>query len=430
MKKFLMTLVLAFAAAANAQDAQQTQQKTIKDPNEYNAYMSATSQTDPGQKAAALEAFVQQYPNSVVKEEALVGAMSGYQQAGNAAKVAEAAAKVLQAYPSNIPALAVSVYSKRSAVNSGRVAAAQAPQALAEAAQQAQTGLRALQTWNKPEGVSDADFQKQKIGMGAIFNGAIAQDAAARQDWATAQRFFKETVAANPNDPLDSYYAGVSFLSPKPNTQENMLTGLWYVARASSLAPQAKQISDFGKFYFKKYHGNEQGWDELVNLAKTSPTAPADLSTRITPAPTPAEQVAQMIKQNPAIETWSFGEWVLLFTYGSPQDKAAAFERIKGKPFKFQGVVINAAPETVDIALTQDAIDAKKAEVSVTMAEPMKKAPAPGANFSFQANPVSYTSEPFMITMDTGVDLTPAAPTKAGKAAAKKAPAKRPAKKR
>lgn len=428
MKKFLMTLVLAFATGAMAQDAQQPQQKTIKDPNEYNAFMSATSQSDPAQKAMALESFVQQYPNSIVKEDALVGAMSGYQQAGNAAKVAEAAAKVLQSFPNNIPALAVSVYSKRSAVNTGKVAAAQAPQVLAEAAQQAQTGLRALTTWAKPDGVSDADFQKQKIGMGAIFNGAIAQDAAARQDWPTAQRFFKETVAANPNDFFDVYFAGVAYLSPKQNTQENTLTGLWYAARAAGLAPTAPQVAQFGKFYFKKYHGNEQGWDDLVAMAKTSPTPPADLATRITPAPTPAEQVAAMIKQNPNIETWSFGEWVLLFTYGSSEDKAASFERIKGKPFKFQGVVINATPETADIALTQDAIDAKKAEVSVTMAEPMKKVPAAGANFSFQANPVSYTTEPFMITMDTGVDLTPAA--KPTKAAPKKAPAKRPARKK
>lgn len=439
MKKFLMTLVLAVTtlsfAVANTQDAAQpTQQKTIKDPNEYNAFISATSQTDPAQKAAALESFVQQYPNSIVKEDALVGAMSAYQQAGNAAKVADAASKVLQAYPNNISALAVSVYSKRSAVNAGKVPPAQAQQVMAEAAQQAQTGLNALRTWTKPDGVSDADFQKQKVGIGAIFNGAIAQDAAGRQDFATAQRFFKEAVAANGNDFFDVYFAGVSYLSPKQNTDDNILTGLWYAARAAGLAPNAPQVAQFGKFYFKKYHGNEQGWDDLVVAAKTSAVPPADLATRIPKRPSEAEQVSAMLKQNPAIETMTFGEWVLIFTYGSPADKAASFERIKGKPFKFQGSVISATPETVEIALTQDAIDAKKAEVSVTMVEPLKKLPAAGAAFSFQGNPVSFTTDPFLITMDNGVDLTPAAaPGKKGpakKAPAKKAPAKRAAKKR
>jgi hypothetical protein len=433
MKKFLRTLVLATAtlslALASAQEAAQpTQTKTIKDPNEYNAYISATSQTDPGQKAAALEAFVQQYPNSIVKEDALVGAMSGYQQAGNVTKVAEAASKVLQSFPNNIPALAVSVYAKRSNVNSGKVPAAQAPQALAEAAQNAQTGLNALRTWTKPDGVSDADFQKQKVGMGAIFNGAIGQDAVARQDWTTAQRFLKETVAANGSDFFDVYFAGVAYLSPKQNTDQNTLEGLWYAARAAGLAPNAPQVAQFGKFYYRKYHGNEQGWEDLVARAKSSATPPADLASVIKKAPSPAEQVAEMIRTNPNIETWSFGEWVLLFTYGSPQDKAAAFERIKGKAFKFQGVVINATTDTVDVALTQDAIDAKKAEVSVTLAEPAKKAPAPGSTFNFQGNPVSFTGDPFLITMDTGVDLTPA--KSPAKGPAKKAPAKKSAKKR
>ncbi len=429
MKKFLITLVLALATAsfafASVQDAAQpTQQKTIKDPNEYNAFISATSQTDPASKAAALESFVQQYPSSIVKEEALVGAMGAYQQAGNAAKMAEAANKVLQANPNNVLALAVGVSGRRQAFNSGSLQAAQAKQTIAEAAQQAQRALPLLSTWIKPEGVADADFQKQKASIGAIFNGTIGQDAIARQDWPTAQKHMKEAAVANPTDYIDAYFTGFAFLSPKPNTDENMLTGLWYAARASGLAPQVADFAKFGKFYFKKYHGNEEGWDQLVMQAKVSATPPANLATTIKKAPSPAEQVSAMLQQNPNIETLSFGEWVLIFTYGSPTDRAAAFERIKGKPFKFQGSVIASTPETVDVALTQDAIVAKTAEVSVTLAEPSKKAHTTGTSFAFQGNPVSFTTDPFLITMDNGVDLTPgpkkAAPKKTVKKARKK----------
>src|SRR3954464_2051793 len=115
MKKFLVAVVLAFAATVFAQNdaAQQqgaSQQKTIKDPAEYNSYITATGLTDPAQKAAALEAFVQQYPNSVVKEDALAAAMAAYQQAGNLAKSADVAARILQTNPNNVPAIAVSVF--------------------------------------------------------------------------------------------------------------------------------------------------------------------------------------------------------------------------------------------------------------------------------------------------------------------------------
>src|SRR2546422_1154165 len=167
MKKFLVVVVLAFAATTFAQtDATQqqgaAQQKTIKDPAEYNAYITAIGLTDPNQKAAALEGFVQQYPNSVVKEDALAAAMAAYQQAGNLAKSADIAAKVLQANPNNVPALAVSVYTKRA-----QALSSQNPTMLNEAGDLATRGLAALQNWQKPEGVSDADFQKQKAGLSA-----------------------------------------------------------------------------------------------------------------------------------------------------------------------------------------------------------------------------------------------------------------------
>ena len=94
MKKLLVMSLLAFAIYGIAQDSQsaqpgqtasgqqagaQPQQKTIKDPAEYNAYMSAISNNDPNAKAQALEAFLQQYPSTVVKEETLEQLMGSYQ---------------------------------------------------------------------------------------------------------------------------------------------------------------------------------------------------------------------------------------------------------------------------------------------------------------------------------------------------------------
>src|SRR5689334_19128655 len=130
MKKVLVTFVLALTAGAMtfaqqptapAPNAQQpaasasnpgasqtpTSQKVIKDPAEYNAYITALNTQDPAQKAAAMEAFVKQYPNSVVKLEALEQAMAGYQQAQNSAKVEEIATQIRQIDPNNVRALAI-----------------------------------------------------------------------------------------------------------------------------------------------------------------------------------------------------------------------------------------------------------------------------------------------------------------------------------
>src|SRR6516165_4861492 len=79
------------AGAASGQAAAPQQKKEIKDPNEYNAYMAAINQSDPNAKSVALEGYLQQYPNSVVKSDALQLLMATYQQLGNLQKLVDTA---------------------------------------------------------------------------------------------------------------------------------------------------------------------------------------------------------------------------------------------------------------------------------------------------------------------------------------------------
>src|ERR1700758_1302895 len=152
MKKSLVMLVLMFATAGLVQAAPQQppagqagsaasaqQKKEIKNPAEYNAYMGAIQQTDPTAKAAALEAFLQTYPDSVMKEDALELLMRTYQQTNNLPKTEDAATRLLQANPNNVTALALLSYSKRMQALGSQGAGAQ--QALQQAADYGQKGI-------------------------------------------------------------------------------------------------------------------------------------------------------------------------------------------------------------------------------------------------------------------------------------------------
>jgi tetratricopeptide (TPR) repeat protein len=399
--------------------AQQT--KTIKDPTEYNAYITATQVADPAQKAAALEAFVQQYPNSIVKEDALNAAMGAYQQAGNSAKSSAIANQILQLNPNNVPACVVVVFGLRQqAVQQGNA------QTAIQAGQMAERCIPSLQTW-KFEG-DEATVAKQKTVFTSILNNAAGTAALQQKDYPRAQQYLNAAVAANPASPDDTYNLALSYLLPRPNTDDNTLKGLYFVARALNMvagnAAAEKQIGDYGKSVYKRYHGGEDGWPEFVAQVKAanSPAPPADMTTMIKKAPSPAEQVKTIIAQNPDLTQADFGTWVLVFTYGDQATKDSSFAQLKDKAFKFQGQIISADENSADIALTQDAIEQKKAEVHVTMEEPFKKVPAPGSQFQFQGTAQSYTSEPFLITMDKGIDLTPKA-----KPPVRKPPTKRPA---
>src|ERR1700693_140106 len=157
MKKIVLAMLLVAAVTAVAQTApapaqpapQQNpapspaapQKKEIKDPAEYNAYVGAVQQQDAAAKVSGLEAFLTQYPNSVMKEDALELLMGAYQGTNNQAKTLETAQKVLQANPCNIRALALLAYTKRAMAEAG-----QGQQHLAEAGQSGEKGLACLQT--------------------------------------------------------------------------------------------------------------------------------------------------------------------------------------------------------------------------------------------------------------------------------------------
>ncbi|HET8638578.1 MAG TPA: hypothetical protein VFL96_17155, partial [Acidobacteriaceae bacterium] len=144
------TMVPAAVPAAIAQESQQNQ-ITIKDPAEYNAYTNAIGQSTPAAKAAAIESFLQQYPNTVVKNSMLEQLVSAYQATGDTAKTYDAAKRLLAVEPDNLRALTFVVYVDKSQANGDAAK-------LEDAAANAKKGLSA----QKPADMSQADFDKLK----------------------------------------------------------------------------------------------------------------------------------------------------------------------------------------------------------------------------------------------------------------------------
>ena len=66
------------------------------------------------------------------------------------------------------------------------------------------------------------------------------------------------------------------------------------------------------------------------------------------------------------------------------------------------------------LAGSEDDIEAKKADIDLTMtaAIPKKDMPKEDTDFQFQGTPVSYMPKPFVMTMDDGALLVKAAPKK------------------
>src|SRR5256714_394248 len=240
--------------AAQQQPAAQPQKKEIKDPAEYNAYVGAVQKSDAAAKISGLEAFLAQYPNSVMKEDALEVLMGAYQQTNNAAKMNDAAQRLLQANPCNLRALALLAYTKRAAAEANQ----NPQQNLTEGAQYAEKGLQCLQSATKPEGTSDADFEKFKKQTSGIFNGVAGIAALQSKDYAKAQKYLRASVEADPNNLRDVYPLALAYLTATP---PDSLNGLFFIARAANLAagsPAQAQIMTYGQKQYTKYHGSDQ----------------------------------------------------------------------------------------------------------------------------------------------------------------------------
>lgn len=448
MRKVLVTLVLALTTSALAQGTSPTQQpapgtspaqqpstqpgagdqtntptnqKVIKDPAEYNAYMTALNTTDPAARAQAMEAFVAQYPQSIVKLEALEQAMGAYQQANNQPKVEQLASQILQIQPNNVRALAIVVFLQRNQIKDAATGA--------KARGDAERCLQELPNWKQPDGVTPADYEKMKSQMTNICAGTAAFGALQQQDYASAQKYYTQALKVDPNDLANNYQMAIALLQANPM---NAL-GFWYGAKALSLAqtanPQAYQAwSPYFLSRYKKYHGNTDDWNQRMATAASQTAPPPDFVASIPLAPTPCDLAAQAAQQN-TVDDLSFSDWELVLSCRdkTPANKEAAEKLWQGIQAKQKGgeaklkipvkVVAVPDPGTLQVALSEDNQTANKADMTVTMDKPLTKPPAAGSNIDVIGVISDYTPDPFMFTMTKGE--LPAAKT----------PAKTPAKK-
>jgi TolA-binding protein len=443
MNKILVTVVLGAVAAtaAAAQSAQQPPQQTaqatpgqppasstqapapsapaqapvIKDPAEYNAYVGAIQQKDPAAQISGLEAFMTQYPNSVMKVAALETLMQDYQRTNNQQKTVDTATKLVTVDPNNVRAMALLAYFDRLKAQGGDT---NAPQDLADAKKYGQMGLDSLPKFTKPDGTSDADFQKMKGQMTGIFNAAIGIADLTAKDYDDARKALRAAADSSPDSqkdfsivyPLALAYAGPT--PPDPKIPPDALNAIWFAGRASVVAPTPQyqqQIEKYAKNQYMKYHGGEDGWTDLLAQIKANPDPPANFT--IKPAPTPDEQAHNMVAATTP-EKMDFATWEFVLSNGKQEDQDAVWNAIKGKPVQMNGTVISATSTEFQIAGSSDDIDAKKPDITLKFDEkvPLRLMPKPGASLDFQGEPASYTPSPFMMVMEKGQLLKAAAP--------------------
>ena len=422
MKKILLSVVLGVTVVAVAQTntaapaqgqsatpaqgqasapAAQAQPPVIKDPAEYNAYVAAVGQKDNNAKISGLEAFLTQYPNSVMKNQALELLMGTYQQANNLKKTLETGQKLVASDTCNERGLALLAYYNRLLVQNAPANDPGVPSELADMKKYGQEGLDCL-----PK-ITDAELLKNKKQMEDIFKAALGIAALQAGDYPTAITNLHAVADDNPNDFSIVYPLALSYLKQTPPDYQN---GVWFAARAAATAPAGAQagVEKYAHGQFVKYRLEEEGWPEFIAAAKAG-----SAQVPIKPPLTPADQAHKMVTET-APDKMDFATWEFVLVNGSQADQDTVWNAIKGKAIAMNGTVISTEPTSFMIAGSSDDIDAKKADITLQFEDkvPVRLIPKDGASFDFQGEPASYTSNPFMMVLEKGrlVNAKPAAP--------------------
>jgi tetratricopeptide (TPR) repeat protein len=409
---------------------------------EYAVYNNAITQTDPKAKAAALEAYLTQYPQSSVKAQTLGTLMQIAVQLNDPTKALDAADRLLQVDPNNLQALTFEAYFRDQAASSLTDNAAK-QSALDAAAGYAQKGL----TVSKPASMSEDDFKKQQATAMPIFYSAIGAAALNRKDNAAAIDAYKKEINSVPEPAThtvpvlpDIYQLALAY---ELSTPPDYLDCAFYAARFVAYAPEPykSQIAPTARYCYHQYHGHDDdGYDAFAAAAQANVNPPDGLFASVKPAPTPAEQIHTIIASTPDLATLAIADKEMVFQYGSPEDAAKVWDTIKGKSFQLSGTVIASTPTQLQVAVSDNAVQTKTADFTVNLTPPdalpelkehatpaeklaykrkeeaaqkqadaLAAATAVGQTVTFSGTYDSFTSKPLMITMSDGEVVLPKA---------------------
>jgi tetratricopeptide (TPR) repeat protein len=383
----------AGAAWAAPQQAEGQKPATWSGREEYDAYMAFTGERDARKRIGLGDAFLQKFPNTFMKDTAHVVLMQTYAQLNDTNEAIEQAQKALQVNPDKLEALA---YLSFVFPFTFKLDDPDATSKLSRAENNARRGLELLQKIQKPENVTEDQFNQYIKGQRANFNACVGFVALQRKDYAAATTSFKTAAEDNPADVYTFYRLGIAYISGEPRDYDR---AIWSLARSVSLAkagnnPAAGEIEKYLHQVYVNYHGNDEGLAGILAQAAASPTAPEGFT--VTQMEIPADT------GNASID--AFNKTFFLLKYGGERAQKL-WDNLKGQPFGVGGFIerVDKGQDAGMYLVKIDVLNQSKAEDGVydielrDSTQPNVKNLAKGDAVHFQGRIDSYTATPNLV---------------------------------
>ena len=438
-------VVGAMAVSGTAQLASaQAPEKKVKDQGEYDLFnQTLKDASNPQQQIKDLDTWTQKYPESDYKDDRLLYYLQAYNGANQPAKVLEVGGglmardlkSVFMKDPKAGPQQVLQVLYLMTA-NFAKLPSA-TPEQIA-------TGTKAAQALkdyvgeyftaaNKPAGTSDADWAKTKDQVASLSN-AVLMSMASRPgaeamakyrtdkntaNCTTAEDAYKKALQQYPDSAAIAFGLGTAEVCLYKVTPDKINAGLWYLARAVAIdptlggtSPDPKPIEGYLNSTYTQYHGpDDAGLKELKEKAKASVNPPDGFKIK-SQVEIATEKEEEFKKSNPQLALW-MGIKKQLADAGGEQYFEGSLKSAAVPPLK--GVVVEAKPACKSKELIVALSDATHPEVTLKLDTALTGKPETGTEIQFEAVPMSFVKDPFMLTMDAekakveGLKITPCA---------------------
>jgi tetratricopeptide (TPR) repeat protein len=207
------------------------------------AYQEAFAKTDPAQLEAAADDFAAKYPNSELRAQLYIRAMSLYGQSNNADKVIECGRKAIAADPTN-PVPLVQVAS--ALAESTRETDLDREQRLAEAAKDAHAAIDNIDTGLLvPANADPAKVDGAKHQILAMAYDTLGMVDLNKGDYASAEKNLQQAITASSANPEAVLYLRLSVAQDKlkqyPQALDSANKAVQYAKEGSPAQNLAKQ---------------------------------------------------------------------------------------------------------------------------------------------------------------------------------------------
>ncbi|MBI3894395.1 MAG: hypothetical protein HY313_00540 [Acidobacteria bacterium] len=382
-----------------------------KDRAEYDAFNAIVQATTPAQRVELADKYLAAYPETKFADKVHEFKLQAYQQLNNTQKMEETATKLLELKSDHFPALFILSYLIPRTLNPQDPAL---EQRLNKAAEYAQKGLSAVDSLQKPEGVSDEQFQQQKQQQTAIFHQTAGFVALQKKDYTKAAEALQKSAELSPNDALGFYWLGLSYLTPKPPEYDK---GIWAMARAVSItgptalpAQTQAEVKDYvTKFYINR-HGDEEGLDDVLAQAAASPfpspgfhVAAVEEQERFQ-----AQMVQEPVKElSVKPEQLATFDDIRRFLQSGGEKEQDTWTLLHEQVLPLPGRVVTATPEnrpqTLRLAISPDTMTQDgRYDVEVALATPYSEPIEKGKDIEIEGKIDSYTARPFLLRFVEG----------------------------